>query len=212
MNKSNTFSLVELLVVVAIIGILTSMLLPSLKNAYEKSKQGVCGSQLRQLMMGTSMSIDDQQGYFHSPNGTSTGTYYNPLWSRWLVDNKYIKSESVFLCPSRSEGSYNPGWSAYGARYSSDGTPYFTGSNGGDVAVRDFDTETWMFGDSFSSSDRFHRMTLSLNSNYAQPWMIHGMKGNMAFFDGHVESLGAAQYKKLGFNDAWTQGKVSISL
>ena len=43
------FTLIELLVVVSILGILVSVLLPSLVNAREKARQSVCVSNIRQI-------------------------------------------------------------------------------------------------------------------------------------------------------------------
>ena len=88
------------------------------------------------------MSIEDQNGYFHSPNGTTTGTYYNPLWANWLVNLNYIEETEMFICPSRNEKNFSGGWKAYGARYSSDGTPKFKDSKGGDINTNTFDSDT----------------------------------------------------------------------
>ena len=51
------FTLLELLVVVAIIGILASLLLPSLGKAREKGKQAVCLSNARQISLAATMYI-----------------------------------------------------------------------------------------------------------------------------------------------------------
>ena len=47
MNKK--FSLIEILVVVAVIGILVSLLAPSLANARDKGRSAVCQSNLKQI-------------------------------------------------------------------------------------------------------------------------------------------------------------------
>jgi prepilin-type N-terminal cleavage/methylation domain-containing protein/prepilin-type processing-associated H-X9-DG protein len=60
------FTLVELLVVVAIIGILAGMLLPALQAARNVAKQANCSSNLKQLMLADLMYMNDT-GY-HATN------------------------------------------------------------------------------------------------------------------------------------------------
>ncbi len=67
----NKFSLIELLVVVAIIGILVSILLPSLSTAREKTKRAVCLSQQKQLYLGAALYGDDNGDYL--PRGQRYG-------------------------------------------------------------------------------------------------------------------------------------------
>ena len=57
MNKRFTLILIELLVVVAIIGILASMLLPALAKSKAAGKQAVCLNNLKQIYLWTSMYI-----------------------------------------------------------------------------------------------------------------------------------------------------------
>ena len=52
-KQSNYFTLVELLVVISIIGILTSMLIPSLNKAREAGKNAYCLNNLKQQGVAT---------------------------------------------------------------------------------------------------------------------------------------------------------------
>ncbi|WDE96974.1 type II secretion system protein [Lentisphaera profundi] len=63
MNKKN-FTLIEILVVVAIIGILGSLLLPSLGKARRKAKTSVCINNLKQVSTFLLMVPDDNQDHY----------------------------------------------------------------------------------------------------------------------------------------------------
>lgn len=52
LNQKCRFTLLELLIVVAIIGILLSLLLPSLSKAKDAAKRVVCGSNYKQMYVG----------------------------------------------------------------------------------------------------------------------------------------------------------------
>jgi prepilin-type N-terminal cleavage/methylation domain-containing protein len=58
------FTLIELLVVISIIGILASMLLPSLSRGQEKAKTATCINNLRQMGISIKLYIDDAGGVF----------------------------------------------------------------------------------------------------------------------------------------------------
>ena len=58
------FSLIELLVVVAIISLLASFLLPVLGKARENSRSMVCLNNQKQVSVGTMHHLDDNDGVF----------------------------------------------------------------------------------------------------------------------------------------------------
>ena len=70
-NALKKFTLMELLVVVAIIGILASMLLPSLGRAREKAKTAVCVSNISQVNKALSLyTADDNDLMPRASSGT----------------------------------------------------------------------------------------------------------------------------------------------
>lgn len=106
------FTLIEMLVVIAIIGILASMLMPALTSAINSARQSLCVSQLRQIGMSMqSYSADNAHRvpYLISMEGGQTS--WDDLLSGYdgrdalsyanLVKDKLPPSyESPYRCPS----------------------------------------------------------------------------------------------------------------
>jgi prepilin-type processing-associated H-X9-DG protein/prepilin-type N-terminal cleavage/methylation domain-containing protein len=63
-GESRAFTLVELLVVLAVMGVLAGLLLPVLAGAREKGRQSACASNLRQLALADGLYAEDNDGYF----------------------------------------------------------------------------------------------------------------------------------------------------
>jgi prepilin-type N-terminal cleavage/methylation domain-containing protein/prepilin-type processing-associated H-X9-DG protein len=85
MKTSRAFTLIELLVVIAIIGILASLLLPTLAAAKRKAAQTHCLNNLRQLGMGMTMYLGDNQDVF--PGLASLHNGFQPTdWIYWRTN------------------------------------------------------------------------------------------------------------------------------
>jgi prepilin-type N-terminal cleavage/methylation domain-containing protein/prepilin-type processing-associated H-X9-DG protein len=107
------FTLVELLVVIAVISILAGILLPALENAMQAAKQIKCVNNLRQMGIATSMYIDEQDGWVPYAGYSKEGPF-----SHFLVDGGYLPDKNVFLCPSEEYASYtNNSNHSYGVNY-----------------------------------------------------------------------------------------------
>ncbi|MCH2209374.1 MAG: type II secretion system GspH family protein [Lentisphaerales bacterium] len=71
------FTLIELLVVISIIGILSTLLLPSLSSARFKTMGAICKNNLKQLYIMKSSYSDSNDEYFmYWPVGNNNGLWY----------------------------------------------------------------------------------------------------------------------------------------
>lgn len=98
------FTLMELLVVVAIIAILMAILLPAIHKAKESARKSVCGSNTRQIANALQMFANDYNGFYPLASGdqlwdwTDMSGYYQMGWMRQLFS--YIQNREVYKCPS----------------------------------------------------------------------------------------------------------------
>ncbi|MCH2176975.1 MAG: DUF1559 domain-containing protein, partial [Lentisphaeria bacterium] len=81
MNKKYRFSLIELLVVISIIGILTSLLLPSLSQAREVGQKTVCISNSKQILLAMNAYAADYNDYVPWVVLDEAGVYFPTVTS-----------------------------------------------------------------------------------------------------------------------------------
>lgn len=75
------FTLVELLVTIAIIGILASLLLTAIGRAKEKARRTVCISNLKQLGQAFTMYLDNNADFFPA---SGSRTLFGPMPEDWV--------------------------------------------------------------------------------------------------------------------------------
>jgi len=98
------FTLVELLVVVAIIGILAGILVPVLGKARENAKRASCKSNLKQIGLALHMYADDNSTV---PSSFPTDDGNFSAQSLSFLYNDYISTKEVFSCPSNPMSTAN---------------------------------------------------------------------------------------------------------
>ncbi len=89
------FTLVELLVVVAIIALLVSILLPTLGRAKEQTRIVVCLSNLKSMGLGFAFYTTENNDWY--PPAAGRGGY-PPTWDLNMLD--YYENKGMLHCPS----------------------------------------------------------------------------------------------------------------
>jgi len=90
--KSNSFTLVELLVVISIIGLLAGLAVPAIQGGLDKAKQQVDVSNIRQCGMIAFSYANDNDGNF---NGTNTNSISSTAFFTNLVSLGLLNSTKI---------------------------------------------------------------------------------------------------------------------
>ncbi|MGQ9731654.1 MAG: type II secretion system protein, partial [Candidatus Zipacnadales bacterium] len=96
MRRNQGFTLIELMIVIAIIAILAAILFPVFNSARRKSLQASCVSNLRQLTTAMKMYAQDSDDRF------PYALYADPQRSAWgdVIFQGYVSNDQIYDCPA----------------------------------------------------------------------------------------------------------------
>jgi prepilin-type processing-associated H-X9-DG protein/prepilin-type N-terminal cleavage/methylation domain-containing protein len=210
------FTLVELLVSIAVIAILAAMILPALSQSKQSAWRTQCTSNLRQLGMATESYWDDNKGncfrYILGPTN-----YGQIWWFGWLGPgpegqrpydlslgalHPYINNSRVRICPSLNCALAQFKFKADGTVFSY-GYNFFLSAAPAKPPVSttkiSHPTERVLFADAAQVNDFQAPASPSNpmleewyfvdtnNTSYPNGHFRHNLKANVVFCDGHVE-------------------------
>ena len=193
------FTLIELLLVIAIIAILAAMLLPALKAAKDMAQQSLCQSNMRQDYLGMLNYNDDYNGYIPPTSVQLTGTevlYWTDLLKPYLGSSTPILGfdnitwfhnwgpvPKVLTCPCQP--NVTNAWSGIGINnYAL--TPSLWPTNGVRMQRIRQPSKLILFGDAFWIEGTTEMGNSVLNGGGTVSWR-HGGKSNFFYCDGHQD-------------------------
>ena len=93
------FSLVELLVVLAIVAILAALILPALSRAKERGRRAVCLNNLSQILKSCTMYAMDNQDKFFSAGAGAVQIALDPMQEKTAIAAGL--QSKIWTCPNR---------------------------------------------------------------------------------------------------------------
>jgi prepilin-type processing-associated H-X9-DG protein len=204
--RASGFTLVKLLVIVAVIALLLAMLLPVLSRAGEKGRASSCVSNLRQIGIALAAYADESAERYPFAAGELAWDSLDPLsgshcWMQQLT--RYVGNRKTYRCPSDDISEFSYFLSARAA--------YIAAGNWRASTDRRGITQASAFvlaGDTFSSvasnlttfasfdcdKDDYSQNCVGgpLNGSPWKEWRRHSGGQNILFTDGHVQWF--AQY------------------
>jgi len=198
-SKRRGFTLIEILVDVAIIALLAAFLFPVFSRARENARRASCQSNLKQIGLAFAQYTRDYDEHFpQAGDGSGTVTNFN-AWAAAL--RPYIKSEQIFQCPSETT-AFDPTYNTLGALndYWANASIVITGGAAG-ISQSEMTAValTVLNGDgkgdvaAAASGTPLYTMDYSTWNGYgstaAEPPSRHLEGANYSFADGHVKWL-----------------------
>jgi len=207
-HRAGAFTLVELLCVIAIIGLLAALLLPVLNQSEARAKRVGCENNLHQAGIAFQVFTHDHDGKFPMSVSTNEGGSAEFVQSGYAVGGEFyfsfrqfqvlsneLNTPAILLCPTDTRLPATD----FGALQNSN-VSYFIG-----VKAEFSKPDSILAGDrNLTANSLPNPSILHIEADNRLWWTreLHQFKGNILFADGHVEEWNNAALVEAGSQQA----------
>lgn len=204
--SNRSFTLVEMLVIIALIAILAALLMPALQSSYETSKSVACVNQFSQIGNGLFMYAGDYNQYLPIAHTVSNATWKWPVieptgyrknsqvnWTNRLAP-AYFNQTEMLKCPAAAQEELSDMGDGWKSNYTYNAYLGWIDGSGGDVAKPNGGmkrittcrkpTAASLVVDGQNKT----RYTTAFMRSLSRPVARHNDQWNVLFADGHVEA------------------------
>jgi prepilin-type N-terminal cleavage/methylation domain-containing protein/prepilin-type processing-associated H-X9-DG protein len=216
-QKQGGFTLVEVLITIAVISILAMFLFPAINRAREGARRVSCLNNMRQLSMAFNLYATDNDRRLPLTVDGDNGVNIGSAWNYYTVFDgtgrasafdmtkgslfSYLKNPAIYICPSDGIGEYS--LNSYAVNGCAFSDTEIDARKAGKRMTKFRDTAKWMLlSEESSTTDTLNTSTddgyLSLPSANVTTTR-HGGGSVTAFMDGHAKWFSSERIVEGGF-------------
>jgi prepilin-type N-terminal cleavage/methylation domain-containing protein/prepilin-type processing-associated H-X9-DG protein len=208
-RASKAFTLIELLTVIAIIGILAAILIPTVGKVRESARQSSCASNMRQIVNAFHLYAQENNGLIPAAlNSVAPNNSDNPTGGFWMLElNPYVgrnrtthdsETSEFFSCPTYVANNPNaPIWRRGYGMNTRPTRPLRLGTAPETAKTKRTPLNSWpQPSRNIIVGESEYQMVLTRNDGSVDPSLPnyfspnrHGARANYGFLDGSVRAL-----------------------
>ncbi|EIP96676.1 prepilin-type N-terminal cleavage/methylation domain-containing protein [Opitutaceae bacterium TAV1] len=222
-SRSYAFTLVELLTVIAIIGILAAIIIPVVGRVRESAKAAQCMSNMRQFGVASALYQADNKEKLNYQSNYGMAPRWETRFEPYLANHRVRRMGTVWVCPSVTPFDPNVSDPAYNIAHYAMSFHTFDATASGSQAATEDKAVPYRLSDFNTPSRKVYIIEIRENKKSHgfhdyQFWhdpasstsdgkiaLRHNNRCNILFLDGHVRTFGTPPL--LTARDDTTAGK-----